>query len=49
MAASTQDQALNALIFLCKQVLDLELADIEPLDRANRSKRLPTVLSRGEI
>jgi len=39
----------RALIFLYEQVLDLELADIGPLDRADRPKRLPTVLSRNEV
>jgi integron integrase len=49
VAASTQNQALNALIFLYEQVLEIELDDIGPLDRADRSKRLPTVLSRKEV
>lgn len=49
VAASTQNQALNALVFLYKQVLgreDLALANITP---AKRPERLPTVLDRGEI
>ncbi len=49
VAASTQNQALNALIFLYEQVLGVELDDIGPLDRADRPKRLPTVLSRKEV
>ncbi len=39
----------RALIFLYEQVLEIELDDIGPLDRADRPKRLPTVLSREEV
>lgn len=49
VAASTQNQALNALVFLYKQVLkreDLALDDIKP---AKRPERLPTVFDRSEI
>ena len=49
VAASTQNQALNALVFLYKQVLgreDLALEDIAP---AKRPQRLPTVFDRSEI
>jgi len=49
VAASTQNQALNALVFLYEQVLGVELGDLGPLDRADRPKRFPTVLSRGEV
>lgn len=49
VAASTQNQALNALLFLYEQVLGIELGDLGPLDRADRPKRLPTVLSRTEV
>jgi integron integrase len=49
VAASTQNQALNALIFLYEQVLGVELGAIGPVDRADRPKRLPTVLSRDEV
>lgn len=49
VAASTQNQALNALMFLYEQVLEMELGDIGPVDRADRPKRLPTVLSRSEV
>ena len=49
VAASTQNQALNALVFLYKQVLgreDLTLGNISP---AKRPERLPTVFDRSEI
>jgi integron integrase len=48
VAASTQNQALNALVFLYREVLRKELkGPITPM-RARRSKRLPVVLTREE-
>jgi len=49
VAASTQNQALNALTFLYESVLDDPLGDIGTIERADRPKRLPTVLSRNEV
>jgi integron integrase len=49
VSASTQTQALSALIFLYQQVLGRKLLDIGALVRAKRSVRLPTVLSRDEV
>jgi integron integrase len=48
VAASTQNQALNALLFLYQQVLALELPRLDAV-RARRPKRLPTVLSPEEV
>ncbi len=48
VAASTQNQALNALVFLYKQVLDQPLEDLGDFARAKRPKRLPVVLSQSE-
>jgi hypothetical protein len=48
VSASTQNQALNALVFLYKQVLEIELERIEAV-RARRPKRLPVVLSPQEV
>lgn len=48
VSASTQNQALNALVFLYKQVLKLELGAIEA-ERAKRPERVPEVLSRSEV
>lgn len=45
VAASTQNQALNALVFLYKQVLRMELGDFSAV-RAKRPARLPAVLTR---
>jgi len=47
LAAVSQNQALNALVFLYKQVLGIELADINA-KRAKHSKRLPVVLTQEE-
>ena len=48
VAASTQNQALNALLFLYHQVLHIKLeGPISPI-RAKKRKRLPTVLTREE-
>ncbi len=41
VAASTQNQALNALIFLYEQVLGVELEDIGPVNRADRPNASP--------
>ncbi len=49
VAASTQNQALNALVFLYKHVLKTPLGDIEEFARAKRPKRVPVVLSAGEM
>lgn len=48
VAASTQNQALNALLFLYREVLHKELTDPIAPRRAKRSKRLPVVLTRDE-
>src|SRR5690606_149613 len=45
VAANTQNQALSALLFLYREVLDIELPWMDNLTRAKRPRRLPTVLS----
>ena len=49
VSAATQNQALQALLFLYREVLDIELPWLEGLTRASPSKRLPVVLSRAEV
>lgn len=49
VAASTQNQALSALLFLYRQVLGVELEWMESVVRAKRPGRLPVVLSRDEV
>lgn len=48
VAASTQNQALAALLFLYRDVLHIDLGPVAPV-RAKKPQRLPTVLSRDEI
>jgi integron integrase len=49
VAAATQNQALSALLFLYKQVLEQPLPWLDGLDRAKRPTRMPTVLTRDEV
>ncbi|MHB8078795.1 MAG: integron integrase [Candidatus Krumholzibacteriia bacterium] len=49
VSASTQNQALSALLFLYRVVLRRELAWLDDLVRAKRPARVPTVLSRREV
>ena len=49
VSASTQNQALSALLFLYRHVLDVELPWLDGLVRAKTAKRLPTVLTRTEV
>ncbi len=48
VSASTQNQALNALLFLYQQVLEIDLGRLDAV-RARRGKRLPVVLSRPDV
>ena len=45
VAAATQNQALNALVFLYKAVLGRPLAEIDGVVRAKKPQRLPVVLT----
>lgn len=49
VSASTQNQALSALLFLYKEVLSVEIGTIPPVVRARTPERLPIVLSRDEV
>jgi len=49
VAASTQNQALNALLFLYHQVLEQKIGLIQGVVRAKRPKRLPVVLTKEEV
>ncbi|MGD9857258.1 MAG: integron integrase [Planctomycetaceae bacterium] len=48
LAESTQNQALGAILFLYRHVLEKELGSLDAV-RARRPKRLPTVLSKEEV
>ncbi len=49
VAASTQNQAKSALLFLYKEVLQLELPWLDKVQQAKTPKRLPVVLSQVEV
>lgn len=48
LAAVSQNQALNALVFLYREVLKVELKGVNA-QRANYNKRLPVVLTQAEV
>ena len=49
VSASTQTQALSAILFLYRHVIFYELGDLGDVARARTPKRLPVVLSREEV
>ncbi len=49
VAAATQNQALNALVFLYREVIGGELGWLDGFEPAKRGQRLPEVLSRAEV
>ena len=49
VAAATQNQALNALVFLYGEVLQVPLPEVGGVERVRRPARLPEVLSRDEV
>lgn len=49
LSASSQHQALNALVFIYRHILKLPLGDIGQFPRAKRPKKVPVVLSPDEV
>jgi site-specific recombinase XerD len=49
VSSSTQNQAFNALLFLFRDVLKVELGDLSKTVRAKRGQKLPVVLSSEEV
>lgn len=49
VSGSTQNQALAALLFLYKHVLDMQLPWLDDIVRAKKPKHLPVVLTRDEV
>jgi integron integrase len=49
VSSATQNQALQALLFLYRQVLGIELPWLDNITRAESAKRLPVVLTRNEV
>jgi integron integrase len=49
VAASTQNQALNALVFLYREILKQNIDDLNDFTRAKPAEKLPVVLTPGEV
>jgi len=49
VSASTQNQALSALLFLYRYVLNRKIGDLGEIIRARKPRRLPVVLTREEV
>nr|HOP41264.1 site-specific integrase [Geobacteraceae bacterium] len=49
VSASTQNQALNSIVFLYKHLLNIELSEFGDFSHAKRPKRVPTVLTKKEV
>jgi len=49
VAASTQNQALSAILFLYKEVLEKDIGWLDGMERAKRPARLPVVLTAAEV
>lgn len=49
VSPSTQNQALNSLVFLYKQVLEIDIGELKGISWAKRKKYQPDVFSRDEI
>lgn len=49
VAVATQNQALNAIVFLYREVLGMELGAIGKIERPTRGPKLPTVLTKEEV
>ncbi len=49
VASSAQNQALNAIVFLYKRVLNIELGNFGHMERAKKPEKLPTVMARKEV
>jgi len=49
VAASTQNQAKSALLFLYREVLEIEFPWLDNIEKAKAPKRLPVVLTRQEV
>lgn len=49
VSASTQNQAIAALLFLYRRILQIEIPWLDKIERAKRPRNLPTVLSQQEV
>lgn len=48
VSSSTQNQAFNAILFLYKRILKIELPELNGIERAKKGKRLPVVFTDSE-
>jgi integrase len=49
VSASTHNQALSALLFLYREVLDIDLPWLTEINRPTRTRRIPSVLTKDEV
>ncbi len=49
VAASTQNQAFNAILYLYKKVLNIDVGWLKDVVRARRNNRLPVVFTKTEV
>lgn len=49
VSASTHNQALSALLFLYREVLEIDLPWLTEINRPTRTRRIPSVLTRDEV
>jgi integron integrase len=49
VSASTHNQALSAILFLYREVLNIDLPWLNNIGRPHQTKRIPTVLTRDEV
>ena len=49
VSAATHNQALSALLFLYREVLDIDLPWLTEINRPTRTRRIPSVLTKDEI
>ena len=49
VSAATQNQALSALLFLYREVLEIDLPWLTDINRPTRTRRIPSVLTKDEV
>ena len=49
MSSSTHNQALSALLFLYREVLNIDLPWLNNIGRPQQTKRIPSVLTKDEV
>jgi len=49
VAPNTQNQALNAILFLYRHVLNIEIVKLDSMVRARKKQKIPVVLTADEV